>query len=243
MRSKCDKIYFEIPWYHRKLFANAINNNVRTTTTAEFEDLLNLMESILSQSKVLLRSANALSPFLVRYQAPAEILRVETDRTLMDIGAECSRQDLDALLEPCRVVTPLRESTECPVQAEERCESRALGPSLSPLRRIHVSTSRSIDLTRLGTPKAILSVSKPPAKRGFSTMNSNLSSPARLPTPTFFQSTIQSNLSSPAKLPSPTFFQSAVNSNLSSPARPPTPAFSRDSLGDLRTPSLPSPVW
>jgi hypothetical protein len=204
------------------------------------------MESILSQSKVLLRSANALSPSLVRYQAPAEILRVETDQTLMDIGAECSRQDLDALLEPCRVVTPLRESTECPVQAEECCESCTLGPSLSPLRRIHVSTSRSIDskhLTRLGTPKAILSVSKPPAKRGFSTMNSNLSSLARLPTPTFFQSTIHSNLSSPAKLPSPTFFQSAVNSNLSSPARLPTAAFSRDSLGDLRTPSLPSPVW
>ena len=184
------------------------------------------MESILSQSKVLLRSANALSRFLVRHQAPAEILKLETDRTLMDIGAECSRQDLDTLLEPCGAVTPLRESAECTVQAEERSDSRALGPSLSPLRHIQVSTSRPIDskhLTRVGTPKAILYVSKSRAKRGLFTMSTNLSSPARLPPPTFFQST--------------------VNSNLSSPARPPTPAFIRGPLGDLRTPSLPSPVW
>ena len=202
----------------------------------------------------------------------------------MDIDAELSRQDLDAFLEPCEVVIPLRESTEYTTRAEQRSDSRASGSSLSPLRRLQVSASRPIhskDHTR--SPKAVPSLSHSPAKHGLSTIQSNLSSPARLPTPSCFQSIVTSNLSSPAKLLIPTFFQttgtydlsfparlptpavssstvnsllrfparlpssavlsSIVSSNLGSPTRLPTPAFCRGSLGDLRTPSLASPVW
>ena len=136
MRSKCDEICFQVPSYHRELFANALNGSIRKATAAQFENSLVLMESILSQSKGLLRSANALSRSLVRYQAPAEILKLETDDTLMDIDAELSRQDLDAFLEPCEVVIPLRESTEYTTRAEQRSDSRASGSSLSPLRRL-----------------------------------------------------------------------------------------------------------
>ena len=57
---------------------------------ATFENLLTAMESILSQSAVLLRSASALSRFLSRGQAPAEILRLEIDDTL-DTDTEYSR--------------------------------------------------------------------------------------------------------------------------------------------------------
>ena len=186
MRSKCRDACFEIPSHHSELFANAVKHSVRLTTRVGVEDLLNLMKSILSPSKVLLRSANVLLPFLVRHQASAEISRVETDRTLMEIGAKHSRQDLDALLEPCSMVNPLQKSTPCTLQAEEHSKSSALGLSRSPLRRIHVSASRPIDwkhLTRLGTPKAVLSLSKSPAQRGIPTTKSNLSSPARFFTP------------------------------------------------------------
>lgn len=203
------------------------------------------MESILSPSKVLLRSANILSRSLARHQAPAEILQLETDRTLMDMDAESSRQDLDILLEPCGEVNPFPGGSQCTVQAEQRSESHALSPSLSPLRRIHVSASLPIDsksLTQFGNLKAILSASKSPAKRGFSTMNANLSSPARRLAPTFFQSTVNSKLISPVQPPLPTSSRCTVNSYLSSPARLATPSFFRDALGDQRSPSLASTV-
>ena len=244
MRSKCGASYFEDPYHFAHTSsANIANASLRTMKAATFENLLTTMESILSQSLVLLRSASALSRSLIRCQAPAEMLRLGTDDTLLDADTEYSRQDLDALLEPCGVVTPLRESTEPTVQVEESSDSRALGPSLSSLRSIRVSASRPIDSKRFEAPKAGLSISKLPAKRGLSTISSDISSPARLLTPTFFNSTVVSNLSSPARLTPPAFFNSTVNFNVNSPARLPTPACFHDPLDDLRTPSLASPVW
>lgn len=111
MRSKCDEIYFNILLHHRELFANAINVSVRTTTAAQFEDSLSLMKSILSHSKVSLRSANALSHSLVRCEAPAEMFRLENDDTLLNTDTEFNRQDLDALLEPCVPVGECCEDT------------------------------------------------------------------------------------------------------------------------------------
>lgn len=217
---------------------------MRKRSIAQLQSLLDMTGSILSLSKVLLQSANVLSRSLARHQAPAEILKLETDRTLMDIDAEYSRQDLDTLLQPCGVVKPLQSVTQNTVQAEQHSESHALSPSLSPLRRVHASASLPIDskyLTRLETLKATLSVSNSPTKRGFSTMKSSLSSPARRLAPTFFHSTVNSNPISPAKPPLPTSLQSTVYSNLGSP-RLPTPSFFRDALGDQRSPSLASSV-
>ncbi|KAI4198215.1 MAG: hypothetical protein LQ346_002819 [Caloplaca aetnensis] len=82
---------------------------LRSMKKAMFEDLLTTMESILSQSAVLLRSATALSKSLLRNQAPAEILRLEIDDALLDPDTEYSRQDLDGFLEPCGAITPLED--------------------------------------------------------------------------------------------------------------------------------------
>ena len=102
MRSKCNESCFKLPHYFAQpLSANVTVTSLRTTTLADLENLLNTMESILSHSEVLLRSASVLSHSVIRCQAPAEILRLETDDALLDTDTEYSRQDLDALLEPC----------------------------------------------------------------------------------------------------------------------------------------------
>ena len=76
MRSKCGESYFEDPYHFaHTLSANIANTSLRTMKAATFENLLTTMESILSQSPVLLRSASALSRSLIRCQAPAEVLR------------------------------------------------------------------------------------------------------------------------------------------------------------------------
>ena len=77
------------------------NISLRTTEAATFEELLSVMESMLSHSKVLLQSATGLSGSLIQCQGPPETLRLETDSTLLDTDEECSLQDLNALLEPC----------------------------------------------------------------------------------------------------------------------------------------------
>lgn len=139
---------------------------------AKLENLLTTMESILSQSVVLLRSASALSHSLTRGQAPAEILRLETDDILLDADTKYSRQDLEALLEPCGVVTPLGDSHKS-IQVQGSSDSLALGPLLSPLRSDQISTSRQTH------PTASFSGLISPAKRVMSTVYSNLSSPSR----------------------------------------------------------------
>lgn len=87
--------------FAQTLSANLANASLRTMKAATFENLLTTTESILSQSTVLLRSASALCRSLIRGQAPAETLRLETDDTLFDTDTKRNRQDLDALLEPC----------------------------------------------------------------------------------------------------------------------------------------------
>ena len=189
MKSKCDKTCFMVPSRNHELFANAFDGSIRKVKATKFEDLLLLIESNLSQSEVLLRSANALSRSLVRYQALAEILKLETDNTLMNIGVEISRQDLNTLLEPCEVAIPLREGTEYTVQAGVDSDRHALSPSLSPLQLLQVSALPPIylkDPTSSGTPKAVLPMSHSPTKRRLSTIQYNLSPTARLPTPSIF---------------------------------------------------------
>ena len=66
MKSKCDKTCFMVPSRNHELFANAFDGSKRKVKATKFEDLLLLTESNLSQSEVLLRSANALSRSLVR---------------------------------------------------------------------------------------------------------------------------------------------------------------------------------
>lgn len=81
------------------------------------------------------------------------------------------------------MVIPLRESTDYTAQAEQRSDSRAYDLSLSPFRPVQFSASRPIhskDLTLSGAPKPVRSMSLSPAKRGLSTMQSNLSSSASL---------------------------------------------------------------
>lgn len=119
MRSKCNEPCFKLPYYFAEpLSANVTVTSLRTTTLADLENLLNTMESILSHSEVLLRSASVLSRSVIRCQAPAEIIRLETDDALLDTDTEYSRQDLDALLEPCNVVTPLGKYHGGTTQAE-----------------------------------------------------------------------------------------------------------------------------
>lgn len=80
-----------------------------------FEDLLATMDSILSQSVVLLRSATTLSDSLIRGRVPTQILRLEVDDTILGSDTEYSRQELDGLLEPYVMITPL----------EDRCKGTA----------------------------------------------------------------------------------------------------------------------
>ena len=67
--------------------------------------------------------------------------------------------------------------------------SHLSSPSHSPLRSDQISTSQQIpprNPTSLGTPTACFPGLGSPAKCGISPVYSNLSSPARLPTPAFF---------------------------------------------------------
>ena len=67
MRSRCGESYFEVPYHFAyTLFANTAKASLRTMKAATFENMLTTMESILSQSPVLLRSASALSRSLIR---------------------------------------------------------------------------------------------------------------------------------------------------------------------------------
>ena len=111
MRSKCDETYFNVPLHQRELFANAINGSM-TTMAAQLEDSLSLMRSILSHSKVSLRSANTLLYSLIKCGEPAEILKLENDDTLLNTDTEYNRQNLDTLLEPCDMIVPVGEYRE-----------------------------------------------------------------------------------------------------------------------------------
>lgn len=156
---------------------------------ATFEELLTTVESILSQSMVLLQSASALSYSLIRGQAPAETLRLEADDTLLDTDNEYSRQDLDSLLEPCSVVTPLGNSHRHALQVQKSSDNTTLGPLPSPVRSGQISTSQQIhprDLRSSDNPTAYSSALISPARTGFASIYSDLSSPAKLPTPSFF---------------------------------------------------------
>ena len=85
---------------------------MKTITTAQFEDLFNLIKLILLYSKVSLRSANTLLYFLIRCEVPAEIFRFENDNTLLNTDTEINRQDLDILLEPYDIIVPIGERRE-----------------------------------------------------------------------------------------------------------------------------------
>ena len=203
MKSKCTEAQFKILYRSAQpVSTNVSNISLRTTKAAKFEELLNVMESMLSHSKVLLRSATALSGSLIKCQAPPETLRLETNSTLLDTEEECSLQDLNALLEPCGLVAPRRNCRKDTMQAEESSSSLAVGPSLSPPPFRHVFTSRQIsprDLTGSGAPTNNISALTSAAKRGISAVYSNLSSPARLSTPGFFHSALSdSNLRTPS---------------------------------------------
>lgn len=207
MKSKCTEAQFKILYRSAQpVSTNVSNISLRTTKAAKFEELLNVMESMLSHSKVLLRSATALSGSLIKCQAPPETLRLETDSTLLDTDEECSLQDLNALLEPCGLVAPRRNCRKDTMQAEESSSSLAVGPSLSPPPFRHLFTSRQIspqisprDLTSSGAPTNNISALTSAAKRGISAVYSNLSSPARLPTPGFFHSALSDrNLRTPS---------------------------------------------
>lgn len=110
-----DSIHFAQP-----LSANFAVISLRTATIADIENLLNTMDSILSHSKVLLRSASAISRPLSRCEAPAEVLRLETDNTLLDTDIERSRQDLHALLEPCGLGKSFGDCYKGTIQARGR---------------------------------------------------------------------------------------------------------------------------
>ena len=198
MKSKCTKVQFKI----QSISTNVSSISLRTTKVVTFEELLNVMESMLSHLKVLLRSAIALSGSLIQCQAPAETLRLETDSTLLDTDEECSLYDLNALLEPCGLVAPRQNCRKDTMQAEESSSSLAVSPSLSPLPFRHLFTSRQSsprDLTSSGSLINNISGLTSAAKRGVSAVYSNLSSPARLPTPGFFHSTLSNtNLYTPS---------------------------------------------
>lgn len=231
--------------------------SLRSMKKAMFEDLLTTIESILLQSAVLLRSATALSYSLIRNQAPAEILRLELNDTLLDTDIEYSRQDLDGLLEPCGVITPLEDRYDDTLQVRGSSGSLALDPLLSPVPAIQASPSGQIHPTdRTSLQSSTASVISP-AKRGISSVYSHLSSPShslfRSSHISVSQQSPWSNFQ-PLRTPTASFSDlfspgkcgiSSVFSNLPSPARLPTPAAFNDTwvATDLRTPSLVSPVW
>ena len=126
---------------------------------------------MLSHSKVLLRSATALSGSLIQCQAPPEILTLEIDSTLLDTDEECSLQDLNAILKPCGLVTPRQNYRKDTMQVKESFSSLAVGPSLSPLPFRHLLTSRQSsprDLTSSGSLTNNISNLTSAAKRGIS---------------------------------------------------------------------------
>lgn len=218
------------------------------------------MDSILSQSAVLLRSATALSDSLIRGQVPAQILRLEVDDTILDSDTKYSRQDLDGLLEPCGVTAPLEDRYKGTAEVLESSRSLALGTTLSPVWSTRISRireGRSTDRRSLEFSTASVSDLLPPAKCSLSTTSSHLGSPSHSPLRSGSISASQkspwsdftsfrspgagfSDLLSPGKSRI-----SAVPSVLHSPARLPTPAASHNAwvATDLRTPSLVSPVW
>ena len=67
-----------------------------------------------------LRSASAISRPLSRCEAPAEVLRLEIDDTILDTDMERSRQDLHALLEPCGLGKSFGECHKGTIQARGR---------------------------------------------------------------------------------------------------------------------------
>ena len=225
-----------------------------------FEDSLTTMVLILSQSAVLLRSATALSDSLIRGQVPAQILRLEVDDTILDSDTKYSRQDLDGLLEPSGVTTPLEDRYKGTAEVLESSESLALGTSLSPAWSTRISRIReghSTDRRSLGSSTASVSVLLPPAKRGLSTISSDRSSPSHSP---LRSGPISASHKSPwsdfmsFRSPGADFSDllspgksriSAIPSVLHYPARLPTPPASHNAwvATDLRTPSLVSPVW
>ena len=225
-----------------------------------FEDLLTTMDSMLSQSTVLLRSATALSDSLIRGQVPAKILRLEVDDTILDSDTEYSRQDLDGLLEPCGVTTPLENRYQGTAEVLESSRSFALGTMLSPVwstRISRVREGRSTDRRSLGFSTSSISDLLPPAKPGLSTISSHLGSPSHSPlrfgpisasqnSPWSDFTSFRSPGASFSDLLSPGKSRiSAIPSALHSPARLPTQAASHNAwvAMDLRTPSLVSPVW
>lgn len=250
---------YEVSYSHL-LFAQtllSLPTSLRSMKKAMFEDLLTTMESILSQSAVLLRSATALSKSLLRNQAPAEILRLEIDDALLDPDTEYSRQDLDGFLEPCGAITPLEDRHNDTLQVRGSSGSLALRPLLSPVWAIQAPPSEQAhptDRTSLGSSTASVTS---PAKRGISSVYSHLSSPSHSPFQSGHISAYQQSPWSnfpPLRSPTPSFSDlfspskcgiSSVSSSLRSPARLPTPAAFNDTwvATDLRTPSLVSPVW
>jgi len=225
-----------------------------------FEVLLTTMDSILSHSTLLLRSATALSHSLIRGQAPAKILRLEIDDTLLDPDTVYSRQDLDGLLEPCSISTSLEDNYQDTLQVRGSFDSLAMRPPLSPIRSIQVSPLWQIHLAdrpSLETLTTSVAGSVSPAKRGISTVCSQLGSPshssvrsgpisASLQSPWSDFTSLRSPAASFSDLLSPGKCGiSSVPSNLRSPTRFPTPAAFNNAwvATDLRTPSLVSPVW
>lgn len=194
MRSKCGEIDLEILYYSaRNIPAKVTNISLRTMKATQVEDLLNLIESILLHSKVLLRSANTLSHSLIRAQIPAKKLTIETDGIRLDANGECNRQDLDALLEPCGTITPDRSQNS--TQAGGSSDNVTLSPSLSPLLSRQDFLSRS----RPRTPTTLVSSLISPAKREIPTVYSTLTSPVKLPTPSFFNDALHTpSIASPS---------------------------------------------
>ena len=223
-----------------------------------FQDLLTTMDSILSQSAVLLRSATTLSDSLIRGQAPPQILRLEVDDTILGPDTKYSRQDLDGLLEPCGVITPIEDRYKGTAEVLESSRSLALGTTLSPVWSTRISRIReghATDRRNLGFSTASVSDLLPPTKRSLSTIFFHLSSPSHSPlrsgpisekSPWSDFTSFGSPGASFSDLLSPGKCRiSASPSALHSPARLPTPAASHNAwvATDLRTPSLVSPVW
>ena len=146
----------------------------------QVETILQLMESNLSHAKVLLGSANTLSHSLIRAQIPAERLTIEIHGIRLDAHGKCSLQDLATLLEPCGTITPDRSQNS--EEAVESPDNVNLDPSLSHLLSSHDFFSRS----RPRTPTTIASSLISPATRWVPNVYSALTSPAKLPTPSFF---------------------------------------------------------
>ena len=234
--------------------------SLRAMHNAIFEDLLTTMDSILLQSAVLLRSATALSDSLIRGQAPAQILRLEVDNTILDPNTQYSRQDLDRLLEPCGMIIPLEDRYKGTAEVLESSGSPALGTTLFPVWSTRISRIREghlIDRRSLGFSIVSVPDLLPPAKPGLSTISSYLGSPSHSPlrsgpisasqnSPWSDFTSLRSLGASFSDLLSPGKCKIlAIPSALHSPARLPIPAASHNAwvAMDLRTPSLVSPVW